>query len=230
MISFDPESWEFAFRRTVPVGIYVDAGDNSGDLASEISNLVDEVLKESGFEEPEHLGRFYGASILQLNLGRSSAPVDGPTFAERMAGVKNRAIERLRKFPWSEAAQAAGSTIKVAVAIGTLVVILTAVPAAPLVIGSFVVPAKMWIAIGAAGEGIKMAEEAKSIFLHSKAAAKALGQAEQVTESASPPASPGASEDTVLITDERLKEMQDEVKGLRERIKNMRKPGGAPSS
>jgi hypothetical protein len=174
LVSFDPECSEFSFRRVIPVAVYVDAGDKSTDLESQVASLVDKALKESGFEEPQEFARFHGSLIL-LNLSRSSVPLDGPTFLEKLGTVKNNVVEGLKGLPWKKA----GSAVKVAVAIGTVVIILSGLPAATPVIGSFAVPVRIWIALKAAREGVILLEELKNILTDSKAAKNALREAEQ---------------------------------------------------
>lgn len=221
LISFDPECSDFSFRRSIPVGIYVDAGDDSGELGSQLAELVKKALSESGFEDAEPLGRYFG-SFFQMNLCRSPVPLDGPSFNEKIESVRRNLIDRLTQFPWKDSTQVAGATVKVAVAIGTAVIILTASSASPLVIGSFVVPAKLWTIIAATGEGVTLVDEARNIFVHSKAALHALRHSEPAAEAPAAGAETPAGEPAAL-SDERMAEIRKEMQKINEMLRNMKK-------
>jgi len=178
LISFDPECSELSFRRVIPVAVYVDAGDKSTDLESQVATLVNNVLKESGFEEPQEFACFHGSLVL-LNLSRSSVPLDGPTFLEKLGNVKNKVVEGLKGLPWKRT----GSAIRAAVAVGTAVIVLSGLPAAAPVIGSFAVPVKIWIVLKAAREGVTLAEELKNLLVDSKPAEGALREARKAASS-----------------------------------------------
>lgn len=204
LVSLGPESWEFELRRTVPVAIYVDAGENqSVELGERIASEVREVLQEFGYEEFQEVGRYYG-SFLQLNLTRSPEPEDGPTFAKKLANIKDAVAKRLRRLPWKEMAKVAGGAATIAVAIGTAVTILSVAPAG-LAIGSFVIPAMIWTPILVAKEGKDAIEAAQKILTESQAARKAL-TGKQPTKPDRPP----------VDLEQRFKELEEEVRRLRE--------------
>jgi hypothetical protein len=174
LVSFDPDCWEFKFRRTIPVAVYVDAEDHSADLGADITALVNGALKDSEFEEPQEFARFHG-SLITLGLSQSRVPLDGPTFGEKLGSIKNKVIGQLEALPWKKA----GAAVKIAVAIGTVVIIVSGAPAAAPVIGSFAVPVKIWMVLRAAREGAVLAEELKNILVDSKAAEDALREGRQ---------------------------------------------------
>lgn len=164
--SFDADLWQLAFSRTVPIAIYVDAGDQSADYALEIGEWVNQQLGDLGFEEIESLDGFNG-SYLQLNLCRTPKTDDGRKTEGKLRNFRRRLTEYLRESFAPKAqkvAQDSHSVVKIAVSVGTIVLLLTTAPAAPVVIGSFVVSAKVWTALAVAKEAGDIVESAGKLF------------------------------------------------------------------
>jgi hypothetical protein len=204
IVSLSPETWDFKLRRTLPIAIYVDAGEEqSVEIGERIATEVQEVLREFGYEELQEIGRYYGSLIL-LNLSRSPEPEDGPTFSKKLAGMRDALSKRLRNLPWKQTAKIVGGTVTVAVAIGTVVTLVSAAPAG-IAIGAFAVPPLLWTSLLVGKEGKDVIEAAKDIFTESKAARKALAG----EQSGQPERSPAELE-------RRVKELEDEMRQLRE--------------
>jgi hypothetical protein len=134
LLSFDLDCWKFSFERTLPIAIYVDATDDSDrEIAENIAAWINEALQESGFTESDPIASQQG-SFLQLNLTRTREKEDGPKFSERLREFRNKLIKHLRE-DVGPALKDANTAFKIVVAIGTVVVILSAGPTTAITVG-----------------------------------------------------------------------------------------------
>lgn len=226
--SFDPELAAFKFRRVAPVAIYVDAGKESRRLGREIARDAKTILKELGYGETVEWGTFDGSHIV-LNLHKGTVPEDEPTFLQKIGQAKERiaqkAADKLRHFPWKKAGKVAVNGVKVAVAVGGLVTLMSTGPAAPLVVGAFVVPAKVWFAFEATEKSLKVAEGIRDIFVESPPAVQALQQATSQSPPPSPPA-PGPNAAATSAADAAqqasAQKIQDKLKTHKEKARRLK--------
>src|SRR5215475_7964412 len=86
--SFDKTLRAFRFSRTVPVVIYVDAGDESGNIGRRYAEIVAGVFAELEFSVT--VLRSEDGSFCQLNICESKVPLDEPSMMERI----RHALER----------------------------------------------------------------------------------------------------------------------------------------
>jgi hypothetical protein len=175
-VSFDPSCADYSFHRSIPVAIYVDTGKSSRKYGTQVARLVEEAFQQ------ENLGKLiliaqYEGSFLQLNLCRSPVRLDEPDLSERLESITERVKKDVQQLPWTEISKAAKAGAKVVVTIGGLVITFTLIPHTPLIFATFSIPYHLWSTILHVKEGVDAIEEAREVFLHSKAAVKAMNEA-----------------------------------------------------
>jgi hypothetical protein len=82
------------------------------------------------------------------------------TWSEKVA----RAVSRVKELPWAKYAKAAGRVITVVVVIGKIATVVAGGPAG-LVIGSVVVPPKVWYALQLAELANQLGRSAKDLLI-----------------------------------------------------------------
>lgn len=165
-LSFDADLLEFPFARTVPIAIYADAGEQSSDLAEELWAWLEPELEKVGFSEIRHVGTYYG-SLLQLNLCNAPSFEDGHQVGKRLRELRQRVAGFLegdfgKKV--KHVAESGNLAVKIVVGLGTVVLIVHALPAAPLVVGGLVIPGTLWAALGIAKESGDVVEAAGKLL------------------------------------------------------------------
>jgi hypothetical protein len=174
--SFDPDLWQLPFTRTLPVAIYVDAGELSREVAEIVEERLKQELAKAGFESFENLTNDYG-SFLQLNLTRTLKTDDGPKTETKLRRLRKRMVEYLRGDFFSDLKQAGKdvqSLLRVVISVGTIVILLTTVPTVGVTVGTFVVSAKVWALLGVAKETGDIVETAYKTFADNQEAEAAV--------------------------------------------------------
>jgi hypothetical protein len=175
-LSFNPDLWQLPFTRTLPVAIYVDAGELSREVAEIIEERLKQELADAGFESFENLTNDYG-SFLQLNLTRTPKTDDGPKTDTKLRRLRKRMVEYLRGEFFSDLKQAGKdvqSVLKVVISVGTIVILLTTVPTVGVTVGTFVISANVWALLGVAKETGDIMETTHKVFTDNKEAEAAL--------------------------------------------------------
>jgi hypothetical protein len=176
---FDSDLWSYAFERTVPIAIYVSTtDDDSREIAEIIENRLKTELSELGFESPESLTQFYG-SFLGLSLSRTKKTDTGPAVETKFQILRKRLIKYLKGEFFQDLKQGgkdAQKIIKIAIAVGTIVILLTTVPVGGFAVGTFVISAKTWAVLTIAKEGTDVVEQASKLFFESPQGKASLGE------------------------------------------------------
>jgi hypothetical protein len=184
-LSFDSDLWDYAFERTVPIAIYVDATDDeSREIAEIIENRLNRELTDLGFESPESLSDYFG-SFLKLNLTKTPKADTGPRVGEKLRILRTRLASYLKGEFFQDLKQGgkdAKKILKIAIGIGTIVLLLTTAPAAGFVVGGFVVSAKAWVILGIAKESTEIIEEANKLLTESPEAKASLNRGISYTD------------------------------------------------
>jgi hypothetical protein len=210
--SFDPDIWDLEFERSVPIAIYVHSTDEDGSrtIAEIVERRVNSELQELGFESPESLTHYYG-SFLQLNLSKAPKTDNGPATESKLRILRRRLAKYLKGEFLEELKQAGKdvrSILKVAIGIGTIVILLTTVPAAGVAVGAFVVSAKTWAYLTVVKEASDVVEQAGKMLTESPEAKAALKK-------------PISDDDPVVIRAVREKEIRELEKAVHDQEKRV---------
>jgi hypothetical protein len=176
---FDSDLWNYAFERSVPIAIYVStADDDNREIAEIIENRLKTELSELGFESPESLTQFYG-SFLGLSLSRTKKADTGQEVESKFRILRRRLVRYLKEEFFQELKQAGKDTqkiIKIAIGVGTIVILMTTAPVGGIAVGAFVVSAKTWAILTMAKEGTDIVEQASKLFFESPDGKASLGK------------------------------------------------------
>jgi hypothetical protein len=177
--SFDSDLWNYAFERAVPIAIYVStADDDSREIAEIIENRLTKELSELGFESSESLTQFYG-SFLGLSLSRTKKTDSGPAVESKFRILRKRLVKYFKEEFFQDLKQGgkdAQKIIKIAIGVGTIVILMTTAPVGGLAVGTFVISAKTWAILMVAKEGTDVVEQASKLFFESPEGKASLGK------------------------------------------------------
>jgi hypothetical protein len=220
--SLDPDFWDYAFERTVPIAIYVSTSDDdSREIAEIIENRLNGELRELGFEGSESLTDFFG-SFLQLNLSKTPKTETGPGVEKKLRILRKRLAGYFKDGEFFQDLKQAGKDthkiLKIAVGIGTIVILLTQAPTAGLAVGGFVVSAKAWSLLMVATEGSDIVELAKKLLTESPEAKASLNRDISDTD---PVVVPNPSEKQIRELEKKLEEQQSRIQEQDLRQKRM---------
>lgn len=209
---FDPEVWDLQFERTVPIAIYVSTTDEDGSraIAEIIEKRVNRELEELGFDSPESLTNYYG-SFLQLNLSKTPKTDNGPATEGKLRILRRRLAKYLKGEFLGELKQAGKdvrSVLKVAIGIGTIVILLTTVPTAGVAVGAFVISAKAWAYLTVVKEASDVVEQASKMLTESPEAKASLNK-------------PISDDDPVVIRAATEKQIHELEKTVRDQVIRM---------
>lgn len=174
--SLDGSASLYESFRVVPIAILVDAGPASKDFSELLTRQIPGILNKFGYEIVYTWGPFEG-SIFITNFGKSKAPEGGLTFGENLQNISQDLIAGAASLPWKKYANAAGGTIKVAVAVGTIVTILHGTPV-DLSIAGITIKAGVWSLLKIAKEAVQIVEVAKKTLMENDDARKAIEEVE----------------------------------------------------
>jgi hypothetical protein len=226
LASFDSKIKTFSFRRTFPALVYVSGDAQATEIGRALSAIVREALSELDFEVEEF--RTEVGSFCQLNLCSSRVPIDEKTLREKITTAHSIVRERLADLPLDRVdsvATVGGSAVAAVVAIGNVAQAIAAHGA--LTVGTFRVPAMIWVPLLVAKYGREVIKETVKIFVESKDARKAIKDANsdisQVEVARLPRpdkdiSKPIAdSDEKIRQLEERVRELQDDINRLKER-------------
>jgi hypothetical protein len=231
-VSFDPSLWRFAFARTIPIAIYVDAGDESSqEIAEIVAERLNKELVELGFESPKVLTSGSG-SYFRLDLSRTPRTDTGAQTESRLRRLRKQLIKYLQT-DFSRDLKQAGkdvhNVVKIVVSVGTIVVLLTTAPAAGIVVGSFVISAQAWSMLAVAKETGDIVETASKLFTESEEAAEAMKRTPAEND---PVLFQEASEKRLSELEERyekrFREQEERYQKLQEEVRGLRSMPGKP--
>jgi hypothetical protein len=234
-VSFDPSLWRFAFARTIPIAIYVDAGDESSqEIAEIVAARLNVELTKLEFESPEVLTSCSG-SYFRLALSRTPRTDTGAQTESKLRRLRKQLIKYLQTGFFNElkelkqAGKDVHNIVKIVVSVGTIVVLLTAMPAAGLVVGSFVIPAQAWSMLAVAKEAGDIVGTASKLFTESEVATEAM---KRTPSESDPVLFQEASEKRFSELEEkyekRFHEQEERVQKLQEEVRGLRSMPGKP--
>lgn len=177
--SFDEDTWPFSLPRVLPITICVDAGSQSTRIGQALALEAQALLTEYGYTPSPLWGPFQGSHFTTI-FGTGDELEDGNTLKRNQENMANELTRRITEsFDWRRTAEVAGQTIKIAVAVGTIVSVLAPGPNA-IVIGSFSISAKVLALLKASGSAVTIVEAAKKIFFETREASEANEEGQKI--------------------------------------------------
>jgi hypothetical protein len=229
LASFDPKCKDFAFHRTFPVAIYIDAGERSLQMGRSLDQHIRAVLSDS-FEIHEFVEA--SGSFCILNICSSRVALDEPSLHEKIRSL----IGELNFGVFQNTGQIAGSAATAVVAIGTVALIWHGAHPDLPIIGNFVIPSSVWVPLLITKEARDFIKEVTSIFVTSKAAKRALKQARRAGQVASaslfesaPRLSLKARSEDVTSDSERIRELEKVLTRVQRELRDLKKKQNVPT-
>src|SRR6476646_3136976 len=143
LTSFDPKCRDFEFQRTIPVAVYVDAGEQSAELGRGLWEILALALSDKGFEI--HELRNEKGSYCLLNLCQSKVPLDEKSLFEKIKDIQGEMSYAIQPFPIKEGMSLVVSAAVAVVAVGNAVHFIQATNPETFTIGSYIFPISMWV-------------------------------------------------------------------------------------
>jgi hypothetical protein len=221
LTSFDPKCRDFEFLRTIPVAVYVDAGELSAELGRGLLEILARALSEKGFEIQEL--RNEKGSFCQLNICQSKVPLDEKSLFDKIRDIQEEMYYALQPFPIKEGISLAGSAAVAVVAVGQAVHFIQATNPETFTIGSYIFPISMWVPLLVTKEGREFLKESGNIFTKGKRFKRALKQAiKDAKERSKNPAiaEKQRNKEPALLAskDEKISELRTALRKLQERL------------
>ncbi len=170
--SFDEDMVGFPLPRVLPIAICVDAENQSREIGVDIAREVRAVLEKFGYRETYEWGPFQASNFTTI-FGTGSELEDGRTFREKTEEVTKEVLDRLRRLPWDKWAKRTGNVIKIAVAVGEVVLIFLPQAGVWVQVALKISP-KVWLLLKAAGKAVVIVEAAKKLFFENDQLLRAL--------------------------------------------------------